>query len=57
MDNTKNEIEQQNDVQSEVAADHLIVEIPTEIRAGVAVALAPTSTCGGSYACYSLRAN
>jgi hypothetical protein len=54
----KYEAEQHVESAETVAAEEqLIVEIPTEIRAGVAVASRPTTSCGGSYACYNLRAS
>lgn len=57
MDKTNMEAEQINhDDESELSSEQLVVEIPTEIRAGVVARALQHATCGSTYACYSQRA-
>ncbi|MEY4547909.1 MAG: hypothetical protein RL685_4104 [Pseudomonadota bacterium] len=57
MEKSKVEAEQINgNDEASATSEQLVVEIPTEIRAGVLVRDTLQSECGGSYACYSQRA-
>lgn len=58
MEKTKLEAEQSNgNGEADAISEQLVVEIPTEIRAGVVALQTANPKCSnGSYACYSLRA-